>query len=115
MNFHEIVREVVERVRERFPLVNVDLEHRGDGEGEWDRAALEAELEPILAGACEMAGAGCRVWLRTDCRADDEVVLRLEVSGAEITSDVDLKGRAAASGYDLGPRVALRLPRGGGG
>jgi hypothetical protein len=111
MNFHEIVREVVDGIRLRFPLVNVELEHRGDGEGEWDRPALEAEVDRIVAEACAIAGAAGRVWLRTDCKADDEVLLRLELSGAEITSDADLRGRAAAIGYDLGPRVALRLPR----
>ena len=110
MNFHELVRDALEPFREAHPDSIVELEHRGDGEGRWDEAALRRDLDAVFRRAFEIAGGGpCRLWFRTDARADDEVVLKMEISGLEITRDVDLRARANAD--DLGPKIALRRPR----
>lgn len=81
-NLHEIVREVLRALDVELPGRFVTVEHRGDGEGEWDLDVLAAAIERFIRAAFVATPAGDALWVRSDARDGDD--LRIEVAPAGV-------------------------------
>lgn len=81
-NLHEIVREVLRSLDVELPGRFVTVEHRGDGEGEWDLDAVAPAIEMFLRAAFVATPAGEALWVRSDARSADD--LRVEVAPAGV-------------------------------
>ena len=104
-NLHELARAVVDGVRAAYPDLLIEIEHRGDGEGEWDAEALCAALEATIRAAAAVAGDS--LWVRTDAREEDPVI-HVRWLGPLVEATF---GTVDARLEDGEARLAIRIPR----
>ena len=108
-NLHELARAVVEEVRAAHPDLTVELEHRGDGEGEWDGQALCDALESTLRAAARSTEG--LVWVRTDAREEDPAI-HVRWTGPLVDADFSaVHGVVERASVDGEARLVVRIPR----
>ena len=120
VNLHELARDVTDPLRREFPARFLDLEHRGDGDAEWEGDDLADALGAMLRHAFAQDASDASVWVRTS-GAGDELRIDIAWHGAEPGSDLLRAATAAAAArggiFDLkdAPDRAIRatwsLPR----
>ncbi len=82
-NLHEIVRETLRALDAELPGRFVTVEHRGDGEGEWELDTLLPAIEAFVRAGLAATPAGQALWIRSDGRDEDGLRVELAPAGAE--------------------------------
>lgn len=118
-NLHEVARDAVDPLRREFPDTLLDLEHRGDGETEWEAAGLLEALAVLARHAFSASPQGDSIWMRTS-GGESDVRAEIEWQGAALAEEARARLEAIAAAHDgwfsLEPRgerlrAALRVPR----
>ena len=82
-NLHEIVRETLRALDAELPGRFVTVEHRGDGEGEWDLDVVLPAIEVFVRAGLAATPAGQALWIRSDGRDSQDLRIELAPPGAE--------------------------------
>jgi hypothetical protein len=106
MDLATLGQELAVELAAAYPGVTLRLEGKGDVEVE-RRADLRADLERALRQLVDAYPWGLVAYVTIDGRDRESVVVNAELSGQDITTDVDLR----SSHVDVGPREILRVAR----
>ena len=87
-NLHELLREALDGVRKAFPDRVIDVEHRGDGDADFDPDSLASALGTLAGAAITCLGDAESLWLRSSGADIAKLAIVLRWRGLAIPEDV---------------------------
>jgi signal transduction histidine kinase len=86
MNMGKVVHDVVDEIAAAYPLRTIQIDARGEQEGEWDPARISQALTNLIGNALEHGSDGSIVIVRTS-GDDEEITVAVHNPGPAIPAD----------------------------